>query len=218
MVEVGKAEEGPHVLDFGEGRPGSNAIELDRVHGKLTGFHDHSEVFDFRDIELALLKLQVKVKLSHALEDMMGSFGVGLGVRGGNEQVVYVDNKPSFSDHVPEGVVHKSLEHCQRVTKAEEHDHWFEESFVGDESHLPLVTIFDADVVVSPTNIELSEVVSVFQLVHEVGDERKEVGIVGGMFVEVMVVLAGAEFAIFLFDKEERGCLGGIRWTNLSCC
>ena len=38
----------------------------------------------------------------------------------------------------------------------------------------------------------------------------------GGMFIEVAVVLAGVEFAILLFDKEERGCLGGIGRMDLS--
>ena len=57
MVEVDKAEEGSYILDFGWGWPGGNTVELDRVHGKLTRFHNHSKVFDFRDVELAFLKL-----------------------------------------------------------------------------------------------------------------------------------------------------------------
>ena len=42
-VEVGKAKEGAHVLDFGWGQPGSNIIEFDRVHGAdqvLQSFQD----------------------------------------------------------------------------------------------------------------------------------------------------------------------------------
>ena len=87
---------------------------------------------------------------------------------------------------------------------------------MGDEGCLPLVTILDVDVVVPPMNIELGEVASVFQLVHKVGDERKEIGIAGSVFIEVSVVLAGVEFAIFLLDKEERRCLGGVGRTDLS--
>ena len=56
-IEVGKAKEGLYVLDFGRGQPSSNTVKLDWVHGKLTGFHDHSKVFDFRDIKLAFFKL-----------------------------------------------------------------------------------------------------------------------------------------------------------------
>ena len=56
-IEVGKAKEGSYILDFSRGWPGGNAVEFDWVHSKLTRFHDHSEVFDFGDVELALLEL-----------------------------------------------------------------------------------------------------------------------------------------------------------------
>ena len=86
---------------------------------------------------------------------------------------------------------------------------------MSDEGHLPLVTVFDADIVVPPSDVELGEVTSVFQLVNKVRNEGKGVGVVGGVFTEVSIVLAGTEFAILLLDKEERGCLGGVRRTNL---
>ena len=57
MVEVGKAKERMHFLDFGEGWPDSNAIKFDQVHNELIRFHNHSKIFDLRDIELAFLKL-----------------------------------------------------------------------------------------------------------------------------------------------------------------
>ena len=41
-IDIGKAEEGLYILDFHRGRPGGDAIEFNRVHGELTGFHDHS--------------------------------------------------------------------------------------------------------------------------------------------------------------------------------
>ena len=46
---------------------------------------------------------------------------------------------------------------------------------MGDEGRLPLVAIFDTDIVISPMNIKLGEVASIFQLVHEVGNEREGV-------------------------------------------
>ena len=86
---------------------------------------------------------------------------------------------------------------------------------MGDEGRLPLVTILDADIVVPPSNVEFREVASVFQLVHKVGDEGKGVGVTGGVFVEVPVILARTKFSILLLDKEERGRLGGVGRTNL---
>ena len=99
-IEVGKAEERPYILDFSRGGPGSDAVEFDGVHSELTGFYNHSKVFDFRDVELTFLELQVKVELGHSLEDAAGSLGVGFWVGGGDEEVVHVNDEPSFSDHV----------------------------------------------------------------------------------------------------------------------
>ena len=181
----------------------------------MTRFHDHSKVFDFRDVELAFLELEVEVKLGHSLKDMVSSLGVSFWVRGGDEKVVHVDDEPPFSNHVLEGVIHESLECCWGVTKAKEHDGGFEESFVGDEGSLPLVTVLDVNIVVAPMNIKLGKVASVFQLVHEVRNKGKGVCISGGMFVEVAIILARAKLAIFLLDKEEGGCLGGVRRVDL---
>ena len=86
-----------------------------------------------------------------------------------------------------------------------------------NEGCLPLVPIFDADVVVSPLNVELGKVVSIFQLIHKVGDKGKGIGITSGVFVKITVVLTGVEFAVFLLDKEERRYLGGTGRMNLSC-
>ena len=217
-IEVGKAKERSHILDFGQGQPGGDTIEYNRVHDELTRFYNHSKIFDLWDIKLAFLELQVKVEFCHTLEDMTGSLCMGLRVRGGNEEVVHVDDESSLSDHVSEGVVHESLEHGRRVAETKEHDGWFKESFVSDESCLPLVTILDLDVVIPSSNIELGEVVGVFQLVHKIGDERNGVGVIGGVFVEVVIILAGAKFSILLFDKEEGGCLEGVGEADFPCC
>ena len=101
-VEVSKTKEGVYVFDFDRGQPGGNAIKFDQVHGELTRFHNHSEVFDFGNVELAFLKLQVKIELGHVLENMMGSFGMGLGVWRGNEEGIHIDDEPSFGNHVSE--------------------------------------------------------------------------------------------------------------------
>ena len=89
-VEIGKAKERPYIFDLGWSWPGSDTVELDRVHGELTEFHDHSKIFDFGDVELALLKLQVEVEFSHSLKDTTSSFGVGLWVGGGDEKIIHV--------------------------------------------------------------------------------------------------------------------------------
>ena len=44
------------------------------------------------------------------MEDSFGAFGVEVVVWGRDEEVIHVDDKPSFSDHVPERIIHESLE------------------------------------------------------------------------------------------------------------
>ena len=58
------------------------------------------------------------------------------------------------------------------VGHAKEHDSGFIESMVGNEGSLPLVTILDTDIVVSPSHIKLSEDFGIFQFVDEVRYER----------------------------------------------
>ena len=41
-------------------------------------------------------------------------------------EVIHVDDEPSFSDHVVEGVVHESLEDSGRVGESKEHNCGFE--------------------------------------------------------------------------------------------
>ena len=138
------------------------------------------------------------------------------GVGGVDEKIIHVDNEPSFSNHITEGVVHEALEGCGGVGESEEHHGGFEEPLMGDEGGFPLVSVFDPYIVISPPNIEFGEDLSVSQFIYKVGDERKGVGVADGVFVNVAVVLARAESSILLFDKEERGSLGGVGQADLS--
>ena len=61
LVEVGEAKEGVDIFDFSWSGPTCDAIKLNRVHGQLSWFDDHSEVFDFISGELAFFKFQVEV-------------------------------------------------------------------------------------------------------------------------------------------------------------
>jgi hypothetical protein len=149
---------------------------------------------------------------------MFGSFLMKFVIGGENEEVIHIDDEPSFSDHVSEGVIHESLEGRGGVGKSEEHYRGFKEAFVGDEGGLPLVSIFDSDIVVSPSNVELSERLGVPEFVNEVGDEGKGVGVMDRVFIDVTVVLAGSESSILFLDEEEGSGLRGVRRADLSGC
>ena len=135
---------------------------------------------------------------------------VGGRVRGEDEEIIHVDNEPSFGNHIMEEVIHEPLKHGGGVGKSKEHDGGFEESLMGNKGSSPLVSILDADIVVSPSYVELGEDLGVSKFIDEVGDKGKGVGITNGMFIEVAVVLARVESAILLFDEEEGCGLGGV--------
>ena len=85
---------------------------------------------------------------------------------------------------------------------------------MGDEDSLPLVAVFDLDIVISLLYIKLGEDRGVFEFVDEVRDSGEGVCISNSMTVEISVVLAGSETSILFLDEEERRSLGGFGWTN----
>ena len=156
-VEVGESEERADIFYLSRRRPVCDAVELDGVHSQLAGFHDHSKVFHLVGGELALFEFQVKVKFGHALKNAFRALLVEGDVGGVDKEVIHVDDEPPFGNHIAEGVVHETLEGGRGVGESEEHHRGFEKSFVSDEGRLPLVAILDADIVISPPNIEFGE-------------------------------------------------------------
>ena len=157
MVEVHEAKERSDIFDFLGSWPACNPIQLDGVHGKLSGFHNHTEVFYFGGGEATFLQFEVEVQFCHLLENTSGTFAVCFLVQGEYEEVIHVDDEPSFSDHVTEGVIHEALECGGRVGETEEHGCGFEKTFVGDKGSFPLVTVFDLNIVVAPLDVELGK-------------------------------------------------------------
>ena len=86
---------------------------------------------------------------------------------------------------------------------------------MGDKGGFPLVIIFDADIVVSPVDVKLSEKFGVPEFVNEVRDKGKGIGITDSVFVQVAIVLAGAKSSILFLNKEKRGCLRGVQGVDL---
>ena len=89
---------------------------------------------------------------------------------------------------------------------------------MGDEGCFPLVSILNANVVVSPLNIEHGKDLGILDLVDEVLDEGEGVGIFDSMTIDILIVLARSEGirSVFLVNKEERGCLGGVQGADPS--
>ena len=93
------------------------------------------------------------------------------GTTGMNAKVVHIDLKPLFGDHVQEDMVHKGLEHRRRIAKTKEHYHEFKKTEGSDDGCLPLIRFLDLNVVVSPLNVELSEINGVLHIINEFGNK-----------------------------------------------
>ena len=88
---------------------------------------------------------------------------------------------------------------------------------MGNEGGFPLMSVFDSDIIVSPSDIKLGEEFRPLEFIDEVRDERERVCITDGMFIDIAIVLTGSEAAIFPFNEEERRHLRGVRGTNCAC-
>ena len=147
---------------------------------------------------------------------MEGAQSVDLRVIREDEEIIHIDNKPSLSNHILGGIIHKPLEGGRGVAQFKEHDSGFEEPFVSDEGGLPLVSFLDLNIVISRPDIHLGEDRCSFKLVNKVRDQRKGVDIFDSVFVQVMIILTRAEGAILLSYKEEWGCLRQLGGSDFS--
>ena len=136
-------------------------------------------------------------------------------VRRVDEEIIHVDDKPSFCDHVMEEIVHEGLEGGRGISETKEHHSWFKESFMSDKSGFLLMSILDLDIVISPLDIKFGEDFCSLEFIDEVGNEWKGVCITDSVFINTAVVLARAEATIFLLDKEEGEHLWGVGRTDL---
>ena len=138
------------------------------------------------------------------------------GFGGVDKEVIHVNNEPSFGDHIMEGVIYKVLEGGRGVGETEEDYSWFEEPFMSDERSFPLMSIFDSDIVIPPSDVKLSEYLCPLEFIDEIRNKWEGVCIMDCVFVDVSIVLTGVEATILFLDKEERGCLQGIGGADLA--
>ena len=105
-------------------------------------------------------------------------------------QVVHIDLEPSLSNHISEDMIHECLKSQRSITETKEHYGGFREAKRSDECRFPLVFLPNANVVIAPSNIELSEQCGVLHIVDQLRDERERIPIVNGVGIEISIILA----------------------------
>ena len=111
---------------------------------------------------------------------------------GVDANIVHINFQPFFCYHIGKDVVHKGLE-CRRcIAKPKEHHYQFKKSQGGDKGGFPLVFFTNADVVISPPDVEFCEEGGILHVVDEFRDERQRVCILDGVGIKISVVLERA--------------------------
>ena len=104
-------------------------------------------------------------------------------ILGVDSHVVHVYFQPLLREHICKDVVHESLEGGGSIAESKEHDGGFEASHGGDESGLPLIFLSDANVIISPTDVEFGEQGGFFHVIDEFRDQGERIGIPDGVGV-----------------------------------
>src|SRR5882672_8826494 len=127
---------------------------FDRIHLYATFQKDEAKILDCGLSECALLGLEVKPMSAEDVQDPYYNGMVFLFcLTTEDEDVVHVDDYDSFVDELLENVVHHHLECHRAVSETKEHDKRFKQASVCLKGCLPLVSILDPHIVVSPLDV-----------------------------------------------------------------
>ena len=124
-------------------------------------------------------------------------------------QVVHIDLEPSLGDHVSKDMIHECSKSWRSITEAKEHYGGFKEAERSDECRFPLVFLPNANVVITPLNIELCEQCGILHIIDQLWDEGGRIPVVNGVGVKISIILAWSQSSIFLGHEEKwRGLWG----------
>jgi len=104
----------------------------------------------------------------------------------------------------------------ETIGHSEEHYKRFKEAAVGMEGHFPFISRLDTYIVKTPLDIKFCEVLGSTELGDEFGDKEERVSILNSYGVQHTIVLDQPKRAIFLLNKEHRGCYGRFERSDLS--
>jgi hypothetical protein len=154
-------------------------------------------------VEGTLLRFAEETMLLESSEDLLDLALMISHVFGVDKDVVEVDDDTDV-EHIAEDVVHEVLECGWRISEAERHDKVFEMTVAGAEGGFPLIAFFDAEKVITRSQIELGEVFGSLEPIHDLVREGKRVAVLDGDGVETPVVHAEAERSVLFLDEHDR--------------
>ncbi|KAG5350705.1 hypothetical protein C0989_009606 [Termitomyces sp. Mn162] len=176
--------------------------------------YDQAQVLNLDLFELALLWLEVELVLAEAFQDKASNLTVFLQCSGIDEDVIKVHTHYALCYEVSEDVVYHGLEGGRAIGESKEHNEQLKQSPVGPEGSLPLISLLNVHIIVTPPDIQLSEVLHTPEVVDELRDEGKRITVLHHHGIEYLVVLDQLEGAILLFDKEDQRSHWRLEWVD----
>ncbi|KAG5350337.1 hypothetical protein C0989_011515 [Termitomyces sp. Mn162] len=178
--------------------------------------YDQAQVLNSGLFELTLLQLEVELVLAEAFQDKVSDLMVLLQPFGIDEDVVKVHTHYALCYKVPEDVVNHGLEGSRAIGESKEHNKWLEQFPVGSEGSLLLISLMNAHIVVTPPDVQLSEVLHTLEVVDELRDKGERVTVLHHHNIEYLVVLDQLEGAILLFDEEDQKSHWRLGWADVT--
>ena len=124
-------------------------------------------------------------------------------------QVIHIDLVPHFGNHISENMIHECLKSGRSVTEPKKHYGGFKEAKRGDERCFPLIFLPDANVVVTPSNIEFGKQCRVLHVINQLRDEGEGISIANSVGVEISIILTRSQGSVLLGYKDKQRGLWG---------
>ena len=122
LIKVTESDEGPDCFYQSRRLSLFHSLEFSGVHMYFPVLDYQSQVLHLDLVKSTFGQLEVEVFFLHPFEYSLSPFLAFLKSLGKYEDIVHVNDEPSFHNHVSEGGVHEGLEGWQGVALSKEHD------------------------------------------------------------------------------------------------
>ncbi|KAG5335022.1 hypothetical protein C0989_002454, partial [Termitomyces sp. Mn162] len=152
-----------------------------------------AKVLNLGLFKLALLQFEVELVLAEAFQDEASDPLVFFQHFGIDEDVVKVYTHYALCYEVLEDVIHHGLKGGGAIGESKEHNEQLKQSLIGPEGSLPLISFLNVHIVVTPPDVQFSEVLCTLEVVDELRDEGEGVTVLHHHGIENLVVLDQSE-------------------------
>ena len=196
-VKVCKPEEGLDVLNQLRSRPVRDCRELAGAHLDAIGAKPEAEIFDFRPVELALLRISEEPSALETLKNHPDVTVVLFLVLGKDQNVIDVHDTHDVEE-VTEGVLDESLESSWSISKTIRDNEMFKKPEWCAKHSCPLVALLNPEVAVSRFEVNDCESLASLDTIEKIMDKGNWVSVFLCDGIQTMVIHTEAQFTRLL--------------------